>query len=512
MSKKALYRKYRPTSLDNIIGQPTIVEILTHAIKTKNPSHSYLFTGPRGTGKTSTARIFAHALNNFPYQLETFHLDIIEIDAASHTGVEDIRTIRDAAIISPSLGQYKIYIIDEVHMLSKAAFNALLKILEEPPAHVIFLLATTDLHKVPITITSRVQILNFNLVDLDTITKHLQFIAEQEKINIDQEALSLIASRGGGSFRDSISLLDQISNLNHPKITKQSIIDAFGLPSDLLIDKILSFYKNKDSEQFHALSLEILQSGIRLETLIEELVLKITHNPTPVFLPLLQKLTSITNPFLEAKLILALSSALDLEPSNKPTLEPKSHQPSPAPLPNPSPIKNDDINHEIKPIPKSNPKPQLALKPISNSTDSDFDFEQFKNTIKAKNKLLFSRLQKCQFTTDVNTVFITPNSSIDASILNAPRNLEILKTAIPAGFMISIGGKQLLAPNINQSNSTPSATQSNSISTSSEAKANSNIQNISQPPKNDQPSSPLSTISDIMGKIQEVKINDDIPF
>ena len=178
----ALYRKYRPTTLDNVVGQSQITTALSQAIKSGKISHAYLFTGPRGTGKTSVARIFAHAINNFDYTVEDEYLDIIEIDAASNTSVDDIRELREKSIITPVKGKYKIYIIDEVHMLSKSAFNALLKTLEEPPAHVIFIMATTDAHKVPITISSRSQVYNFKLADPDTMLDFLTTVADKEKL------------------------------------------------------------------------------------------------------------------------------------------------------------------------------------------------------------------------------------------------------------------------------------------------------------------------------------------
>ena len=152
---KALYRRYRPKTLSEVVGQEQITSVLEKAIKNGKIAHAYLFIGPRGTGKTSVARILAHQINDFDYELEDDYLDIIEIDAASNTGVDNIRDLRERAIIAPTKGKYKVYIIDEVHMLSKSAFNALLKTLEEPPEHVIFIMATTDAHKVPVTITSR---------------------------------------------------------------------------------------------------------------------------------------------------------------------------------------------------------------------------------------------------------------------------------------------------------------------------------------------------------------------
>jgi DNA polymerase-3 subunit gamma/tau len=209
---KALYRTYRSKKLSEIVGQEHITTALDHALKKGTICHAYLFTGPRGTGKTSIARILAHEINGLPYTEDRQHLDIIEIDAASNRRIDEIRDLRDKVHIAPSSAKYKVYIIDEVHMLTKEAFNALLKTLEEPPEHVVFVLATTEVHKLPETIISRTQRYAFKPVDLPKVVAHLKHIAGQEKIEITDEALGLIAAHGEGSFRDSISLLDQIRN------------------------------------------------------------------------------------------------------------------------------------------------------------------------------------------------------------------------------------------------------------------------------------------------------------
>lgn len=209
---KALYRKYRSRSLNEIVGQDHITTTLHNALKAGRISHAYLLTGPRGVGKTSIARILAHEINGLPYS-EDPNLDIIEIDAASNRRIDEMRDLRERVATAPASSAYKVYIIDEVHMLTKEAFNALLKTLEEPPAHVVFILATTEAHKLPPTIVSRTQRYSFRPVPQPDVAKHLRAIATTENISITDDALALIAEHGEGSFRDSISLLDQASGI-----------------------------------------------------------------------------------------------------------------------------------------------------------------------------------------------------------------------------------------------------------------------------------------------------------
>ncbi|HVX58120.1 MAG TPA: DNA polymerase III subunit gamma/tau [Candidatus Saccharimonadales bacterium] len=235
---QALYRSHRPKSFDEVKGQDHITNTLRKAIKNGRIAHAYLFTGPRGVGKTSVARILAHEVNDLPYEDESIHLDIIEIDAASNRRIDEIRELRDKVHISPTSAKYKVYIIDEVHMLTREAFNALLKTLEEPPAHCIFILATTEAHKLPETIVSRTQRFEFKPISRTPAVDHLSAIAKSEKLDIDKAALELLAEHGEGSFRDSISLLDQLTTTGS-KITEKDVREFLGLPAAALIKSLV---------------------------------------------------------------------------------------------------------------------------------------------------------------------------------------------------------------------------------------------------------------------------------
>ncbi len=306
---KALYRKYRPLKLADVVGQDDTIRQLQTQLTNQKISHGYLFVGARGCGKTSVARIFAHEINHFDYQLEDNYVDIIEIDAAVFTMVENIRELRDKAMLAPTTGKYKVYIIDEIHMLSKNAFNALLKILEEPPEHIVFIFATTNPEKIPATILSRVQIFHFKLADKSVMQPFLENICQKEGINIEKDALSLLIEQGGGSFRDSLSILDQLSNLHPDKSTliiTEEVSSALGVPKQVLIQELLASYEQENVDQIRSLVEELINQGNKAEGIATSLIKAIVQNPTAKNLHLIEKLYTVNGEFASAKLIVAL--------------------------------------------------------------------------------------------------------------------------------------------------------------------------------------------------------------
>ena len=284
MAYQALYRKWRPQKFEDMVGQTAVTKTLKNAIIHHKTSHAYLFTGPRGTGKTSAAKIFAKAINCLnPKDGEPCNDcllckgitegtigDVIEIDAASNNGVEEIRDIRDKARYAPTQATYKVYIIDEVHMLSTGAFNALLKTLEEPPKDVIFILATTEPHKIPATIISRTQRFDFRRITNDEIIQRLRYILEQEEIAYEEEALSVIARCANGGMRDALSLLDQVISFSDDKVSFEQAIQVSGSLTD---DLMIEFVRLLTQQQAQAALLQLqdlLLLGKEASRLIEE--------------------------------------------------------------------------------------------------------------------------------------------------------------------------------------------------------------------------------------------------
>lgn len=294
-------------SLDELVGQRHITKLLGTAHAKGQLSHAYLFTGPKGVGKTSVARILAHVVNDLPYD-GTAYIDIIEIDAASNRRIDDIRDLRDKVHIAPTSAKYKVYIIDEVHMLTGESFNALLKTLEEPPAHVIFILATTELHKVPATIVSRTQRFTFRPIPIDDIVGHLRMIADKEKIAITDDALRLVASHGGGSFRDSINLLDQISSGAETEITAGDVEAILGLAPQDEIAQLIELVAQHDQAASTALVQKLCASGTSPQTITEQLIeqLPLSAEKAPHLYGLLEGLLDVSRSYRPQYKLLAL--------------------------------------------------------------------------------------------------------------------------------------------------------------------------------------------------------------
>ena len=283
---QALYRKYRSRTFDEVVGQDQVINSIKYQVKNSTVSHAYIFSGTRGTGKTSTAKILARAVNcehpingNPCNECETCksilrgtNLDVVEMDAASNNGVDDIRDLREKAFYPPSTSKYKVYIIDEVHMLSKGAFNALLKILEEPPKHLIFILATTEIERVPQTILSRTQRYTFKRISIDTISKNISEILAKEGKSIDEAGIDLIAQMADGSMRDAVSLLDRVVAINDNDISYDKIIEVLGVTTEDTLFELATSILNSDASSIIMSVANLADDGKDMMVLIDGIV------------------------------------------------------------------------------------------------------------------------------------------------------------------------------------------------------------------------------------------------
>jgi DNA polymerase III subunit gamma/tau len=430
---KALYRKYRSKKLSEIIGQEHITDTLSNALKTGNISHAYLFTGPRGVGKTSIARILAHEVNGLSYDEESNHLDIIEIDAASNRRIDEIRELRERIHTAPAVAKYKVYIIDEVHMLTKEAFNALLKTLEEPPAHAIFILATTESHKLPETIISRTQRFAFKPIDRVKAVAHLRTIADHEGISISDDALDLIAEHGSGSFRDSISLLDQISATGG-NIELTQVQTMLGIAPQEIIEKLLAVLESGTASELANILQQIRDQGIspvkvakQLGALIREKLLedKLSFSPAEIGIVLNDLLFVASSHDPEASLEIALISIVlkRKEPhiESQATTELKTKvQPT-------KPSKDEKADSKTDLVTTLNeaatPKPEPA--PLDTPLDDEV-WQKVLDALKKKHNTLYGIIRMARTSIEKDEVILKFKFAFHQKRINESKNKQVL--------------------------------------------------------------------------------------
>ena len=449
---QALYRKYRSRSLDEVLGQDHVTNILRRALEQGKIAHAYLLTGPRGVGKTSVARILAHEINTLPYNEEASHLDIIEIDAASNNGVDDIRALREKAQVAPVSAPKKIYIIDEVHMLSKPAFNALLKTLEEPPAHVVFILATTDADKLPATILSRVQQFFFHPISVDVMARQLMAIAEKEGFAIEADAARLIAERSRGGFRDGISMLDQLSILATPDqpLTVAMVTEYLGLSDAATLEQLLELYQSEDTAHILSILQELEQSGIS-PTVVSHQLLSIARarlRTNPELVELIQQLIEVDrHPHPDLKLLTifmkhhvqpaapkkTVAQAATTTPTviSTPAKPASSAEKSPKSQSTKStkPVKKTSESKDTKPAQSTKKSP---TKPRKSDAPLELDWQKVIEQAKEKSVGLSSLLQKSQWAFDGDKLTIFAGSAFYKKKLDDAKNRPLLAEIITA--------------------------------------------------------------------------------
>ena len=438
---QALYRKYRSRSLDEVLGQDHVTSILRRALEQGKIAHAYLLTGPRGVGKTSVARILAHEINHLPYDDDSSNLDIIEIDAASNNGVDDIRALREKAQVAPVSAPKKVYIIDEVHMLSKSAFNALLKTLEEPPEHVVFILATTDADKLPATILSRVQQFFFRPIPTEIMTRQLMNIAKKEGFAIEEDAARLIAERSRGGFRDGISALDQLSILATPDqpLTASMVTEYLGLSDTMVLGNLLDSYPSDDNDKVLNTFQELENSGAN-SVVVSHQLLSIARNrlrKNPNLIGLVQQLIEVDrHPHPDLKLLTIFMNN-DSQQTEKPVAAKKNTtQAAPQkPAAKPTPIKPAEPAKPTEKLIKKEEKPaepakKPAAKPKKTDAPLELNWEKVIERAKEKSLGLVSLLQKSQWSFDGEKLTIYAGSAFYKKKLDDAKNKPLISEII----------------------------------------------------------------------------------
>ena len=467
---QALYRKYRSRSLDEVLGQDHVTNILRRALEQGKIAHAYLLTGPRGVGKTSVARILAHEINQLPYDEEASHLDIIEIDAASNNGVDDIRALREKAQVAPVSAPKKIYIIDEVHMLSKPAFNALLKTLEEPPAHVVFILATTDADKLPATILSRVQQFFFRPIPVDIMARQLMTIAEKEGFTIEADAARLIAERSRGGFRDGISMLDQLSALASADkpLSASDVAQYLGLSATETLENLLELYQQHAAPEMLSLLGELEQAGTDPVVLSHQLLslLRARLHQRPELITLVKQLIEVDrHPHPDLKLLTIFMDGAGGVAHKSPEVAPTSTASPTAAVKPPVAISKPPVEKPEPPAtaskapapaaqpPENSPKTTLKNRqtndsadktaadaapagnqPTSNnppdSTATDIDWDKIIALAKEQSFAIATLLQHCSWQRDGNTLTLYVGNAFNKKKLDDAKNRPLIATIV----------------------------------------------------------------------------------
>ncbi len=435
MSDFALYRKHRPSTFAEVIGQDHITGSLTHALDKGIISHAYLFTGPRGTGKTTVARLLARAINcegKSPKPCNkcevceatiNSNLDIIEIDAASNRGIDDARELRDKVNLVPTRAKYKVYIIDEVHMLTKEAFNALLKTLEEPPAHVVFIMATTEAHKIPATIISRTQRFSFHAHTEDNLERQLIEIAKKEKLELEPAAAHTLAVASQGGFRDAISMLDQARG-GGAKITNDRVLSILGWSELGKLEELIDALLKNDAAQVLAVLDQIISSGAQPEQLQHQLILALRdrlHTAVQKKSPSVAQIAHAMQQLIEMQAAGHAQIALEatLVSIVSPYTASTAHVTAPV------------VVHTA-PAPKSAP---VAAKPVDQANPADMArWPKVLIEIKSKNNSLYALLQSCEIRLTDDTLMIFCRFNFHRDRLMEAKNAGVIEKALEAVY------------------------------------------------------------------------------